>query len=127
MAVYLNFTQLFYIDDLLEAVKREFCSLYKEEIKQYKTVSFDERFDKILDKYEQRHLQEKKDKDKKPREFQVRQFDVSVNSDGSTRRKTNNGIPQTACYVCSCLSENRITSEKNTEDGMDAFCLQLLQ
>lgn len=55
VACYLNITQMLYLDDLLEAVKKEFCSTYRNKVKVFAPPSefnFEAKYDKILTKYE---------------------------------------------------------------------------
>ncbi len=74
VAVYLNLTQLLYIDDLLEAVKREFVATFHNDIRFCRPpsnfVRFDERFLALVKEQEALHLQARAAApSKKPRTF----------------------------------------------------------
>jgi signal recognition particle receptor subunit alpha len=72
VAVYLDLSHLSYVDNLLEIVKKEFIAAFKDGIAECQPpFKFDARFEAILDKFEQKDLEDKAAKvtRKVPRSF----------------------------------------------------------
>jgi len=66
VAVYLNISQLLYIDELLEALKKEFISTFRHSIPQIlSNYPFDEQFTVILEDFESKSLLSKAPKAQK--------------------------------------------------------------
>lgn len=58
VACYLNITQMLYLEDLLEAVKKEFCHSFKKQVRAFAPTAefaqFDGKYEKLLTKFESR-------------------------------------------------------------------------
>eukprot|EP00735_Rhodelphis_limneticus_P008841 TRINITY_DN2318_c0_g1::TRINITY_DN2318_c0_g1_i1::g.20819::m.20819 TRINITY_DN2318_c0_g1::TRINITY_DN2318_c0_g1_i1::g.20819 ORF type:complete len:638 (+),score=163.79,sp/Q9DBG7/SRPRA_MOUSE/42.55/3e-154,SRP54/PF00448.17/2.5e-55,SRP-alpha_N/PF04086.8/3.3e-50,AAA_22/PF13401.1/3.6e-07,ArgK/PF03308.11/5.2e-06,CbiA/PF01656.18/6.4e-06,SRP54_N/PF02881.14/4.9e+03,SRP54_N/PF02881.14/6.7e+03,SRP54_N/PF02881.14/2e-05,MobB/PF03205.9/0.0043,MobB/PF03205.9/30,AAA_30/PF13604.1/0.00015,AAA_33/PF13671.1/0.0069,AAA_29 len=90
VCVYQNILQLLYIDELLDAVKDEFCALFAEEIKagsKYSRFDFDSAFSKTLDRIESKHRNSKGLK--APRSFEETKKYQNIKKDNEKKAPTN--------------------------------------
>jgi len=99
VAVYLNITQMLYIEELLEAVKQSFVSLYRNDVRFFKPPShfadFEKQYLKIVDSYETRKIEKEV---RRPRTFAEtkKAQNVSDIHGRTSKKKKKDGIEVTA-------------------------------
>jgi len=98
VAVYLNFSHILYVAELLEAVKAAFCSQFSSQVATLELPTefcFAEKYDKILRKFERQHIKKGEAK------TTPRGFNPSKKGTGSKTSEVNSDgppSPQLLCY-----------------------------
>ena len=122
VAVYLDLSHLSYVDNLLEIVKKEFIAAFKDDIAECQPpFKFDARFEAILDKFEQKDLEDKAAKvtRKVPRSFAESRKSSGVAGVLKTMGRAIKSSAAAASAASSGALDDDADADGGNDDGAD--------